>query len=77
MIHFADVESCYFVYVNGEQVGFDKGYRTHHPSMYEFKKLTQPLAVIVTSLEDGKFVLKNKQYFTCLSWLEGSWELKN
>ena len=49
--------------------------RTPHPAMYEFKKLTQPLAVTVNSLNDGKFSIKNKQYFTDLAWLEGSWEL--
>ena len=49
--------------------------RTVHPAMYEIKKLTQPLAVTVVSLEDGLFAVKNKQYFTDLTWLEGSWAL--
>ena len=49
--------------------------RTPHPAMFEFKKLTQPLAITAISVDEGKFSIKNKQYFTNLSWLEGSWEL--
>lgn len=49
--------------------------RTPHPAMYEFKKLTQPLAVKAVSLTKGKFRITNKQYFSDMSWLAGSWEL--
>ncbi|MCK5528319.1 MAG: DUF4981 domain-containing protein [Kiritimatiellae bacterium] len=49
--------------------------RTVHPAMYEIKKLTQPVAVTAVALEDGLFSVKNKQYFTDLTWLEGRWEL--
>jgi len=49
--------------------------RTPHPALYEFKKLTQPLAVTAKSLDQGQFIIKNKQYFTDLTWLQGSWEL--
>ena len=49
--------------------------RTPHPAMYEFKKLTQPLSVNAIALNEGKFSIENKQYFTDLSWLTGNWEL--
>ena len=49
--------------------------RTPHPAMYEFKKLTQPLAVEAADLSNGRFIIVSKQNFTSLSWLSGAWEL--
>ncbi len=49
--------------------------RTPHPAMFEFKKLAQPLAITALDLKDGKFQVTNKQWFTDLSWLTGSWQL--
>ena len=49
--------------------------RTPHPAMYEFKKLTQPVAVESINLSAGLFAVVNKQYFTDMRWLQGRWEL--
>jgi len=49
--------------------------RTPHPAMYEFKKLVQPVTVETVSLEEGRILVKNRQYFSDMSWLQGSWEL--
>ncbi len=49
--------------------------RTPHPSMYEFKKLTQPFAVKALSLIGGEFEILNKKYFTTLDDLDVTWEL--
>ncbi|MFP4379975.1 MAG: glycoside hydrolase family 2 TIM barrel-domain containing protein [Candidatus Sumerlaeia bacterium] len=49
--------------------------RTPHPSMYEFRKIAQPLAVESQNLQKGTLIIRNKQYFTDLSWLRGYWEL--
>ncbi len=51
--------------------------RTPHPAMEECKYLKQPVSFSLKS-GDGRLttmVLKNKQDFTDLSWLEASWEL--
>ncbi|MCK5802937.1 MAG: DUF4981 domain-containing protein, partial [Lentisphaeria bacterium] len=50
--------------------------RTPHPSMYEFKKLVQPVGVTAIDLAAGRFLVRNKQYFTDMSWLKGSWRLE-
>jgi len=49
--------------------------RTPHPGMYEFKKLAQPVGIDAVDALVGKFRIHNKQYFTDLSWLTGSWEV--
>jgi beta-galactosidase len=49
--------------------------RTPHPGLYEFKKLAQPVRVEAADLENGRFKIINKQYFTSLAWLRGEWEL--
>lgn len=58
MIHFAGVESAYYVFVNGEQVGFGKGSRT--PNEFEIsdyiKEGENTLAVMVMRWCDGTFM---------------------
>lgn len=58
MIHFAGVESAYYVFVNGQQVGFSKGSRT--PAEFEIsdyiKEGDNTLAVMVMRWCDGTFV---------------------
>lgn len=49
--------------------------RTPHPAMQEVKKLQQPLGVAAKNLRTGRLVVTNRQFFTNLSWLAGSWEL--
>jgi beta-galactosidase len=49
--------------------------RTPHPGMYEFKKLAQPVGITAGNLKNGKLRITNKQDFTTLAWLRGSWEL--
>ena len=41
--------------------------RTPHPSMYEFKKLVQPISIEILDAEQGKIKITNEQYFTDLS----------
>ena len=50
--------------------------RTPHPGIYEFKKLAQPLAVLASSVVEGRFTITSKQDFTALSWLEGAWRVE-
>ncbi|TVR59372.1 MAG: DUF4981 domain-containing protein [Spirochaetaceae bacterium] len=49
--------------------------RTPHPAMWEFKKLAQPVAVEAEDAALGRFVVRNKQYFTDIAWLECLWEV--
>ncbi len=49
--------------------------RVPHPAAAEFKKLQQPVAVAAADLRRGKVTVTNKQFFTDLSWLRGSWEV--
>jgi beta-galactosidase len=49
--------------------------RNPHPAMWEFKKLVQPVAVSSSKPEAGKIRVLNKQYFSDLSWLVGTWEV--
>lgn len=49
--------------------------RTPHPSMYEFKKLVQPVKVTPISLNQPAFAIKNKRWFTTLDDLDASWTL--
>lgn len=49
--------------------------RTPHSAMWECKKLQQPVAVEATNLKAGKIRIRNKQNFTTLAWLRGTWEV--
>ncbi|MDQ3814105.1 MAG: DUF4981 domain-containing protein [Armatimonadota bacterium] len=49
--------------------------RMPHPGMYEFKKLAQPVGIEAGDLKAGKLLITNKQDFTTLAWLRGTWEL--
>jgi len=49
--------------------------RTPHPAMHEFKKLGQPVAVAAIDLARGRFRIRNRQWFTTLANLAGSWEM--
>lgn len=49
--------------------------RTPHPSMVEFKKLIQPIAVQPIDLLDGKVEILNKFDFSNLKQLDCVWEL--
>ena len=46
--------------------------RTPHPSMYEFKKLVQPIKVKALDWENGQFSIENKHDFIDLSYLEAN-----
>jgi beta-galactosidase len=48
--------------------------RTPHPSMYEFKKLVQPISIEILEEDQGKIRITNEQYFTDLSSYAGRWE---
>ncbi len=49
--------------------------RTPHPAMYEFKKLAQPIDIQAVDLKKGIFRIVNRQNFSTLEWLQGSWEM--
>ena len=49
--------------------------RTPHPAMYEFKKIVQPIKVLLKDKEQGELEIINEQDFTDLAWLRGSWDL--
>ncbi|PTY02611.1 beta-galactosidase [Verrucomicrobia bacterium LW23] len=49
--------------------------RTVHPGILEAKKLMQPVGFKALDLKDGKVRITNKNYFTSLAWLTGTWEL--
>ena len=50
--------------------------RTPHPSMYEFKKLTQPVAMEALSTTEGRFTLTNRQYFSNLDAFDLHWKIE-
>ncbi|MFW5683848.1 MAG: glycoside hydrolase family 2 TIM barrel-domain containing protein, partial [Spirochaetota bacterium] len=50
--------------------------RTPHPGLYEFKKVAQPLAVEARSVTEGRFIVRSKQDFESLDWLEGRWRVE-
>jgi len=58
VIHFAGVESAYFVYLNGQQVGFSKGSRTPVEFDLTVSLCTgeNTLAVMVIRWSDGSFL---------------------
>jgi hypothetical protein len=43
--------------------------------MYEHKKVVQPVAIKALDLDQGKFEVINKNYFTSLSQVKGIWSL--
>ncbi len=49
--------------------------RTPHPAMWECKKLQQPVAVEPVNLKSGRLRIRNRQDFTTLAWLRGTWEV--
>ncbi|NLE54543.1 MAG: DUF4981 domain-containing protein [Lentisphaerae bacterium] len=49
--------------------------RTPKPAMFEFKKLAQPVAVTAVNLNQGRFRIRNKRWYTGLDDLILSWEL--
>jgi beta-galactosidase len=50
--------------------------RTPHPAMYEFKKLAQPVKVEIIDSLNGKIKITNKNWFSTLNWLIGTWQLQ-
>ncbi len=49
--------------------------RTPHPGLQECKKLQQPISVKAADLAVGKLTVRNKQYFTDMRGMHGTWEL--
>ena len=49
--------------------------RTPHTGLYEFKHLAQPVAVEAIDADAGRLRIRNKQNFTTLAWLRGTWRL--
>ena len=49
--------------------------RTPHPSMYEFKKLVQPIRAKAVNLKKGQIAVSNRDCFINAEWLEGRWDL--
>ena len=50
--------------------------RTPHPAMYEFKKLTQPIAMKALSTTEGRFTLTNRNYFSNMDAYEMEWKIE-
>jgi len=50
--------------------------RTPHSAMWEMKKLHQPVGFRAKNLKRGEIVITNKQFFTGLDWLRGTWEIR-
>jgi beta-galactosidase len=49
--------------------------RNIKPALYEYKKLVQPVCVKAADAGRGRIAVVNKQDFTDLGWLKGTWEL--
>ncbi len=53
--------------------------RTPHPALWEFKKLAQPVKIVLKenagTSRPGSLQIHNKQDFTNLFWLRGEWEI--
>lgn len=49
--------------------------RTVRPALYEFKHLAQPVKVTLKNPRKLTFTVTNRQWFTTLGWLRGTWEL--
>ena len=49
--------------------------RKPHPAMWEWRKLAQPVRVEAVNPARGRFRVVNKQDFSDLSWLAGSFEV--
>ncbi|GHB92881.1 glycoside hydrolase family 2 TIM barrel-domain containing protein [Cerasicoccus arenae] len=50
--------------------------RTIRPSVWEFKKLAQPIGIIAIDLTKGKIRVTNKNYFTTLGLYVGTWTIE-
>jgi len=50
--------------------------RTPHPGLFEYKKLSQPIAFEAVNLHQGKFRVINKNWFTSLAQYRISWEVQ-
>jgi beta-galactosidase len=50
--------------------------REPHPALWEFKTLAQPVAVAWDDAEAGRIEIRNKQDFTSLADLSGTWSLE-
>jgi beta-galactosidase len=50
--------------------------RTPHPSLYEHKKLTQPLRVTAVDAARGEYSITNLDYFRSTAWLRGTWQVE-
>ncbi|MDC7221978.1 MAG: glycoside hydrolase family 2 TIM barrel-domain containing protein [Spirochaetales bacterium] len=50
--------------------------RTPHPSMFEFKKLAQPITMEALSVKEGRFSLTNRHYFSHLDDYELNWTVE-
>jgi len=49
--------------------------RTPHPSLWEYKKILQPVRFDPVGLEQGQLTVTNRHFFSDLSHLEFAWEL--
>ncbi len=49
--------------------------RQPHPSLWEYKKVIQPIAVKAVDLSKGQIEIVNKQHFSGMDDLDGTWEL--
>lgn len=49
--------------------------RSPRPALWELKKIGEPVRVRERNLKEGRILVENRQDFTTLSWLNGSWEL--
>ena len=49
--------------------------RTPHTGLCELKKLAQPVGIAPVDAAAGRLRITNKQDFTSLAWLRGTWEL--
>ncbi|MEM7678377.1 MAG: glycoside hydrolase family 2 TIM barrel-domain containing protein, partial [Myxococcota bacterium] len=50
--------------------------REPHPALKDCHKVQQPIGFELTNAKRGKLKIKNKQYFTGLSWLKFDWSIE-
>jgi beta-galactosidase len=50
--------------------------RAPHPVVRHFRHLAQPVKAVRFDARSGVLTLRNKQFFTPLTWLAGTWEVK-
>lgn len=55
--------------------GLNYPHREPHTGLIEYKKVIQPVKVTAVNLASGKIALKNMNYYTDLSWLQGRWNV--